>query len=128
MPLRVPRVLRVGTDFSGCDMPLLALQHIDGVPPAKHVFASDNNLACRQYLELIHRPETIYEDITERDNASTPAADVYVWGPPCQTFSTVGRRRGARGARGKLAKYSLKYTRKHRPRLTIMDIGVAPAN
>ena len=127
MPLRVPRVLRVGTDFSGCDMSLLALQHIDGVPRVKHVFASDTNLACRQYLELIHRPETIYEDITERDNASAPPVDVYMWAPPCQHFSTAGRRRGAREARGKLAKYSLKYIRKHRPRLTILDIG-APAN
>ena len=54
-----------------------------------------------------------------------PPTDVYVWGAPCQPFSSGGRGQGERDRRGRgvLAKESLRYIKAFRPRLTIMENG-----
>ena len=124
MPLitRVPRILRVGTDFSGLDMPAFALPFVlDNPSKIRHVFACDASPSCRQFVALVHKPQKIYADITDRDVTSVPACDLYMWGPPCQSFSTAGLCEGANDPRGQLPKYSLKYIKVHRPRLTIME-------
>ena len=117
--LRVPRLLRVGTDFTGIDMPMLALKEL-GVP-FKYMFACDTSAHCRNLVEACHAPEHMYENIIERETEATPAVDLYCWAAPCQSFSLAGTGRGVQDPRGVLAKFSLRYIAKHRPRLTIMD-------
>ena len=124
--MRVPRILRVGTDFSGMDAPLTALHklitHAGGSPRVRHVFSCDFHHPCQQYIRLIHPDcEVVYDDITKRDPKATPPTDVYIWGPPCQSFSTASLCRGAEDLRGQLPKFSLRYIKAHRPRLTLMD-------
>ena len=131
MPLlsRVPRILRVGTDFSGMDTPLTALSHIlaGGSPRVRHVFSSDSTNGCRKYIRLIHPAcEQLYEDVVDRDPKTTTAVDLYCWGPPCQSFSIAGKNLGIRDERGQLPKYSLKYIKAHKPRLTIMETQPPP--
>ena len=63
--------IRVGTDFSGLDMPLFALRamNIDH----QHVFSSDNNRACKKLILSIHKPVRFYSNVhtpkTEEDDA-----------------------------------------------------------
>ena len=58
MSLRVPRVVKFGSDFSGLDTAAIALKRV-GIP-THQVFASDTNAACRILLSAKHQPDTIH--------------------------------------------------------------------
>ena len=62
-------------------------------------------------------------DVRDRTVNDMPKSHVYVWGAPCQPFSTCGDGEGERGRRGRglLAIASLRYIKEHTPRLTIME-------
>ena len=91
---RPPRVrkIRLGTDFSGMDMPARALAGL-GVPFI-NVFGSDSAAHCRRYLTAFSKPETLYEDVCTRTVSTMAKTDVYVWGAPCQPFSKHGKGAG----------------------------------
>ena len=102
MPLlRVPRVLRVGTDFSGMDMPLTALSHImahsGGSPRVRHVFSCDCSAGCQKYIRLCH-PECqhVYNNIMERDQKTTPPCDLYCCGAALPFFLHIWQGAGRR--------------------------------
>lgn len=116
---RVPRKITIGTDFSGMDMPVLALQLL-GVSH-QHVFGCDNNPKCRVYGESVYGTTLWYDDVSDRDITSAPYCDVFVWGAPCVSFSKLGKQRGVKDPRGQLGGCSLDYIRHHKPRLTIME-------
>ena len=58
------RPLRVGTDCSGMEVPILALKAL-GVPHV-HVFSSDSDAAARATIQANFPPQTMYSDITTR--------------------------------------------------------------
>ena len=123
---RAPRALKVGTDFSGMDMPLFALRALErtgGIPPVRHLFSCDNAAPCRRFIEATHPAEHMFDNVESRDVAEVPKCDVYIWGPPCQSFSTSGRGAGVKDKRGVLSRFSLRYIKHHKPKLTIMDFG-----
>jgi len=108
------------------DMPMFALGNVlhGGSPRVKQMFACDHHIPCQRFLNVIHPDcETVYSDITERKPEDTPATDLYIWGPPCQSFSVAGLGLGRHDERGRLPKYSLAYIRHSRPPLTIMETG-----
>ena len=84
--------LRVGTDCSGIEAPLQALQQL-GVP-YQHVFSSEICPTVRKQLLANHSPQILYEDVRARDNDTAPYVDLYVAGWPCQGNSSLGKRRG----------------------------------
>ena len=102
-------------------MPIFALKRLVGTQKLRHVFSSDIQPYCRRFLEIIHKPDMCYADIAARDVQATQDCHVYIWGPPCQSFSIGGKRRGAKDERGVLSKFSLAYIAYHKPRLTIME-------
>lgn len=114
-----PCGLRVGTDFSGLDVALFVLMRL-GIG-ARHVFACDNRKAVRDFIQAAHSPTVMYEDITCRDIASTPAVDLYIFGPPCQTFSSAGSRSGTSDVRGQLWVFSLGYILHHKPSCVLFE-------
>ena len=115
--LRVPRVLRFASDFSGFDSAALALRRLQ--VPVQHVFCSEINPSCRKLLRHLHRPGIIYADIRVRKEE--PACDLYVTTPPCQSWSTAGRKQGLSDPRGSILKHSLLYIKRRRPRLVVME-------
>jgi DNA (cytosine-5)-methyltransferase 1 len=80
-------MLKVGTDCSGIEAPLVALQAL-GVPYS-HEWASEIDAACRSMILANHCPRILFEDMTARDDKRLPHIDLYVAGFPCQTFSKL---------------------------------------
>ena len=117
---RVPRKIRLGTDYSGLDAPAIALRRLKVA--FKTMFASDTSKACRRVLKHGHdcRPHVLYRDVKKRSVRNMASTHLYVWGPPCQPFSSLGKGRGVDDRRS-LSDYSLEYLRVHRPRATLME-------
>ena len=75
-------------------------------------------------LKKVHAPTTIWDDALARTPDDDVCVGFYMWTPPCQDFSSAGKRKkGIEGNRdvGKLVKRSLAYIRKKRPRLAIFE-------
>jgi len=66
-----------------------------------HVFACDVNQHAKATILANFPPKIFYDDLTKRNNASAPKADMYVAGFPCQPFSTAGLQQGFGDAKGR---------------------------
>ncbi|KAI9094141.1 S-adenosyl-L-methionine-dependent methyltransferase [Phlyctochytrium arcticum] len=77
--------MRVATDFSGIEAPIVALQQL-GVEYS-HEWSCEIDAKCRKMIQSNHSPKRLFEDITTRDHSQLPEIDVYVAGFPCQSFS-----------------------------------------
>jgi site-specific DNA-cytosine methylase len=87
------RLLRVGTDYSGMETPLIALRAL-GVK-FRHLFSSDICPKARLVIQEKFKPETLYGDVLKRNPAELPRKlDLYVAGFPCQAFSTINQSTG----------------------------------
>lgn len=66
--------------------------------PHQHVFASEMSRHVRHLLYQRHGRTAMrfYKDLTTRDNQRTPTCHLYVFGFPCQPFSSVGLGKGSR--------------------------------
>lgn len=89
---KMTNILRVGTDCSGIETPILALQELN--LPFQHVFSSEIDANCIKTIKANFSPEILYNDIVTRDVHSLPDIDLYICGFPCQPFSEIGNRTG----------------------------------
>lgn len=92
--------LRVATDCSGIEAPIIALQKL-GIP-FTHIFSSEIDKYAIQSIEANFEPGVMYGDITTRDNSTLPDIDLYICGFPCQPFSHAGQRKGMDDHRGNI--------------------------
>ena len=111
--------MRVGTDCSGIDAPVVALRGM-GVD-VTHVFACECDKHAKHVLLANHTPSTFYDNITTRDHTSTPSVDFYAAGFPCQTFSTMGRRAGREDDRGRIFDHVHSYIKSQRPSMFLLE-------
>lgn len=114
-------VLTVATDCSGMDTPMMAL-HALGVQ-TRHLFSCDTDHHAKATIMANFPPEHFYDDLTKRDNARAPKADLYIAGFPCQPFSLAGNKQGfadQRG-RGKLCFKIFDYIKEALPRVFVLE-------
>jgi len=120
--LRVPRVVKFGSDFSGCDAGAVAMKRM--AVSHEVVFCSDTDKICRDVLcNADPPPKKVYHDILLRKKAEYNYVDVYVTTPPCQDLSQNGSGAGPDGPKrtGKLIAKSLDYIKAKLPRLVILE-------
>lgn len=117
--LRVPRLVCVGSDFSGLDTGIFALKRLQ--LPVEVSFCSDTDPHCRKLLEAAHKPKCFFDDAEQRKPEDEIPVDVYISTPPCQPWSSQGKRKGLQDPRGRLLKVPLRYTKRHKPRVFLME-------
>jgi DNA-cytosine methyltransferase len=80
------KILRVGTDYSGMETPILALRALGF--NHRHVFSSEICPKARLVIEEKFAPDVLFGDATKRKAIDLPSKlDLYVAGFPCQGFS-----------------------------------------
>jgi DNA (cytosine-5)-methyltransferase 1 len=120
--------IQVGTDCSGLGTELLALRlaNINHVA----VFGTELNEATRRIHCCLHGKDgtKLHFDIFKRPKP--PTCDLYVVGPPCQSWSSMGKRAGLDDLAGRgLVCYScLAYIRDQRPRAVVLENVVGLRN
>ena len=111
--------IRYGCDFTGIGSPIQALK-ILGIP-FDHVFSCDNNAHVKKSIECNYSPKYLYEDILNRDHRLLPDIDLYIAGPPCVAFSSVGLRKGLDDQRGQLFIETLEVIYTKKPKIFIIE-------
>ena len=113
--------IKVGTDCSGFEIPIIALEK-SGVS-YDHVFSSDMDPHVVKMIEANHSPRILYGDIRNRDVMQVPYVDLYVAGFPCQPFSVAGKKQGFwdEQGRGTLFFDIINYINEKRPKVFILE-------
>jgi DNA (cytosine-5)-methyltransferase 1 len=112
-------MLKVGSDFSGVGAFNQALMRL-GVD-YKEIFACDMDKYARQtFIHNYGEPGYFPENVYDREIPSE-SLDVYMTSPPCQAFSTAGKRLGKEDARGILFFNSHEFIQKNKPRFFIFE-------
>lgn len=119
---------RIGTDCSGIEAPIQAIQKI-GIS-YEHVFSSDIDKYVIKSIKENYNPKRIFGDknglypegdITKRNIRDIPDIDVYVCGFPCQAFSSAGKRKGFADKRGIVFFSCLEVIYKKEPKFFILE-------
>ena len=84
--------LRVGTDCSGLETPLLALTQL-GIT-YEHIWSCDNDMSIKTHILNYFNPVMYFDSIYDRNHYDLPDIDLYVCGFSCQPFSSIGLRKG----------------------------------
>jgi len=112
-------VLRIGTDCSGIEAPIQALQQLN--IPFEHKWACEIDKFARQSIEANYKPEKMYLDITKRKHALLPDIDMYVCGFPCTPFSLMGAQKGTEDIRSNIMFHCIKVIQKKLPKFFILE-------
>lgn len=113
------KALRIGTDCSGIEAPIVALQQMK--IPFVHEFSSEIDKHCIETILLNFKPNIIFGDMQKRDLRDIPDIDMYVCGFPCQPFSYAGKRDGIRDPRGTVFWECLRIIRKKKPIIFVLE-------
>lgn len=115
-----PESISLGTDCSGIDAVNVALSRLGVVP--EYTFASDIDPCCRRMMETSPhaRPKVIHPDACAR-NEHPPTVDLYVAGPPCQSFSGLGFKRGMGDHRANVMGTVLDYISTRQPTIFVIE-------
>ena len=112
--------LRIGTECSGICALSAALDRLQ--IDVDYAFACECDVHCQKQLRaLAVPPKVIYENMETRDAASMPVVDLYVLGSPCQSYSYLGKRKGAEEMRGFLIFKGIEYIKLKLPNYFILE-------
>jgi site-specific DNA-cytosine methylase len=113
--------IRVGTDFSGWDTPIMSLHKLS--IKHLHVFSCEKESQLRSLIRQNSKPLKIYKDIVSRDASTSLPCDLYVAGPPCQPWSSAGKNEGLEDeqGRGTMLWFSLAYVGMERPKVVVIE-------
>jgi DNA (cytosine-5)-methyltransferase 1 len=112
-------MITIGTDCSGIEAPIQALQQL-GIP-FRHKWACEIDKFARKSILANYQPEILYQDITTRDHSQLPDIDIYVCGFPCQSFSLMGKKMGSRDPRSNIMMHCIQVIETKKPRVFILE-------
>jgi DNA (cytosine-5)-methyltransferase 1 len=114
-------MLKIGTDCSGIEAPLIALD-ILGIK-YEHIFSSDINKHSKKFIMNNFKPVVFYDDIMDRDNKmfENNSLDLYISGFPCQSFSIMGLLNGFKDPRGTIFFECFKFIESNLPKIFILE-------
>eukprot|EP00437_Effrenium_voratum_P033962 CAMPEP_0181476626 /NCGR_PEP_ID=MMETSP1110-20121109/41802_1 /TAXON_ID=174948 /ORGANISM="Symbiodinium sp., Strain CCMP421" /LENGTH=388 /DNA_ID=CAMNT_0023601911 /DNA_START=53 /DNA_END=1219 /DNA_ORIENTATION=+ len=115
------RPIRIGTDCSGMETPVMALQALK--VEYEHMFSCDIDAKVKQQVLANWAPQVWFDDLMTRNNQAktTPSVDLYVAGFPCQSFSNAGLGRGFNDKRGEVFFGCTSYIEAKRPRVFVLE-------
>jgi len=113
------RPLRIGTECSGIEAPIVALRRL-GIPHV-HVYSTEVNASAQVWASHNYAPLQRFRDITTRDAASLPPVDLYVCGFPCQPYSALNRKKRDDDARKSVLTCVLDAIVQTRPRVFVLE-------
>jgi DNA (cytosine-5)-methyltransferase 1 len=119
MPTALSRPLKIGTDCSGMETPVMALKRL-GVS-YEHTFSCDIDKSVKTQLLANFPAKKWYDDLMKRDNDEVPDTDLYVAGFPCQSFSAAGLQKGFKDKRGKVFYGVARFIIAKEPRAFILE-------
>ena len=112
--------LRVGTDCSGLEAPIVALNLL-GVK-VEHKWSCDNDRDIKKQIQHTFSSEMYFDDMFGRDLSKLPDIDLYVCGMPCQSFSIANnKRQGFEIKHGTLFFEAFKVIQYKRPKYFILE-------
>ena len=112
-------MLRIGTDCSGIEAPIQALQQLR--IPFEHSFCCEKDSFALKSIQANYTPKKIYNDITKRKHALLPDIDMYICGFPCQPFSLMGNKMGTEDCRSNIMYQCIKVIKKKLPKVFILE-------
>jgi DNA (cytosine-5)-methyltransferase 1 len=110
-------VLKIGTDCSGIEAPIMALKRLK--INFNHVWSCDIDENVINSIKANYNPKYIYKDI--RNKKKYHKIDIYVSGFPCQTFSFLGKRQGIKDPRGTIFYECIKTIKYSKPKAFILE-------
>lgn len=125
-----PPVMTFATDCTGMDAMRTSMQRLAPVEQLEYLFASDVNNSVRDVISKQRlKPRVVYGDITARDvsdvTLGSKGLDLYVSGPPCQSFSGLGHRgameNGLKDERCQVFLHVIQTIEATRPRIFIIE-------
>ena len=118
---KAPTAIKVATDFSGMEGPVLAMRRLGNVT-ITHVMASDIDANCRRVIAEVSPHAKIFEDALSRSVKELPVEiDCYVFCFPCQEFSRAGTGNGVQNIRGTCWIAGLKVIKARKPRCVVAE-------
>jgi DNA (cytosine-5)-methyltransferase 1 len=110
----------LGSDCSGLGTDKVALELADVAVTA--AFACERDRHVRKLFESIHGPSVIIQEDVRHDQLRA-RVDMYVAGPPCQSWSIMGNRAGLDdlAGRGLIFYHCLDYVRARKPRAVVFE-------
>ncbi len=117
------RVITIGSDCSGLDSVMAALDQMGLSSRVKLMFCSDTERSCRRFLRGVHDPARLYHDIVCRNVERVPHVDIYTAGFPCQPYSQAGLRQGRKDkhGRGTCSDHVLEYIAVKTPKAFLLE-------
>ena len=118
---RAPRKVKISTDFSGMEAPVMGVKKQDPDVYFEHVFSSDSAVPCKKLIQGKFKPKRFYRNVKTRKQKHSLYSDLYMWGAPCVSFSSLGDGDGIDSPSGSLISCAMSYIKWQRPRATLME-------
>ena len=113
----------MGSDCSGLDAAMVALDKLGVSDRVTQEFCCDKLPECQTFLKAVHKPKLLFTDVVNRDLEKVPKVDMYTAGFPCQPWSSEGKGQGRRDelGRGRVFDHVAKYIEKHQPKVFLLE-------